>query len=169
MNTRIHEYTALPYRSTRTIHNDRSQSVCMHCTHSNTHSLDRESTNAVAQVSKCLGIHANPHTTDCESTNPRIHAPSSICIRWVSRTLQTTSIRCIAALDVSSCMTCLIYTNAVDSWIRGFICLQVGAHIMHLRFRCNFLHHQRLIVKSGYRVLKWPPTCNELWKDDSRW
>ena len=35
---------------------------------------------------------------------------------------------------------------------------------MHLQFRCNFPRDQRLIVKSGYRVLKWPPTCNELWR-----
>jgi hypothetical protein len=40
---------------------------------------------------------------------------------------------------------------------------------MHLQLRCNFPRDQRLIVKSGYRVLKWPPTCNELWKDDGRW
>ena len=39
---------------------------------------------------------------------------------------------------------------------------------MHLQLRCNFPRDQRLIVKSGYRVLKWPPT-NELCKDDGRW
>ena len=33
---------------------------------------------------------------------------------------------------------------------------------MHLQLRCNFPRDQRLIVKSGYRVLKWPPTCTEL-------
>eukprot|EP01043_Picozoa_sp_COSAG02_P000697 COSAG02_NODE_13_length_57813_cov_14.298276_31_plen_52_part_00 len=40
---------------------------------------------------------------------------------------------------------------------------------MHPQLRCNFPRDQRLIVKSGYRLLKWPPIWTELWLDDSRW
>ena len=39
---------------------------------------------------------------------------------------------------------------------------------MYPQSRCNISHRQRLIVKSGYRVLKWPPTCTNLWMDDGR-
>ena len=31
-------------------------------------------------------------------------------------------------------------------------------HIMHPQFGCNITRRQRLIPKSGYRVLEWPPT-----------
>eukprot|EP01043_Picozoa_sp_COSAG02_P000696 COSAG02_NODE_13_length_57813_cov_14.298276_30_plen_40_part_00 len=33
---------------------------------------------------------------------------------------------------------------------------------MHLQLRCNFPRDQLLILKSEYRVLKWPPACTEL-------
>ena len=37
---------------------------------------------------------------------------------------------------------------------------------MHLQFRCNISHRQRLTVKSGYQVLKWPPTRTGLGMHD---